>query len=233
MSSLSYLTKWALGVGLNASDDGWLLMQNGNHYELCAVDRGEDNDTLLLERDGDQIEITDELGLMHQLNGVPLGLASDASPATSGVRSDAADDALPDGGEAGADATVSLQEIGDEMNIETVSTATGVAHLINPWLHRREQSEVVDIRPTARLFRGNATPQTPRKTAENAVEDERNSGGMDVGQLTEYAMLLGAFVVGGIMTEFIAGSSSGGGVEVPLNLSPAVDLLMITLSTLL
>ncbi|WP_182013505.1 hypothetical protein [Haloquadratum walsbyi] len=70
------------------------------------------------------------------------------------------------------------------------------------------------------LFRHAADPQTPVKAAKNAVEAERAVSSFDLGQLSQIAGLFGAFLLGAITVEFIAGADSGsGGIDVGLQIA--------------
>ncbi|MDR9412768.1 MAG: hypothetical protein RI531_09175, partial [Haloferacaceae archaeon] len=53
----------------------------------------------------------------------------------------------------------------------------------------------------------------PRKAAKNAIEAERATQGIDLSQLTQIGTIFGAFLLGAITVEFIAGGG-GGGVDV-------------------
>ncbi|MDR9412763.1 MAG: hypothetical protein RI531_09145, partial [Haloferacaceae archaeon] len=57
-----------------------------------------------------------------------------------------------------------------------------------------------------------SSPDTPRKAAKNAVEAERANQGMDFGSLMQIGTIFGAFMLGAITVEYIAGGSGGSSV---------------------
>jgi len=93
--------------------------------------------------------------------------------------------------------------------------------IINPFHHTDDEPDIVDVRPTARLFRRAARPDTPRKAAKNAVEAERASQGLDLGTVGQTAMILMSAFIGGILTYIgtTAGGGGGGGIALPIMLS--------------
>lgn len=219
-------------IGLNRRDEGWLLVQSGNEYVLEPVDYDADADAFIIERDGEEDQFfEDNMGMMHSLFGVPIGLATDeARPivdADSAKTASAADQKVTDGGIMAKEETLEVGEVMNRMKVGTVQTGNGIAHLINPWHHENDEPDIVDIRPTMRMFRHDSSPDTPRKAAKNAVEAERATGGLDVGALTDWVQIVGSFLMGAIVTEYIAGSSGGGGgIDIPVTLTPAFDVMM-------
>jgi hypothetical protein len=73
-----------------------------------------------------------------------------------------------------------------------------------------------------RLFPQESSPDTPRKAADNAVEAERATQGLSMGKVGDWVQIVGSFLMGAITVEFIAGSSGGGGVDVPIMVMPDV-----------
>jgi hypothetical protein len=230
---MSFAT-WLLSYAFNKSEEGWLLVQSGNEYELEPVDYDPSADAYVIERgdDEDKEYYEDNLGMMHSLFGVPIGLVTDEQrpivDADSARKAAAADQKVTDGGMLDPQETMPVQDVMNRMKVGTVQTQSGIAHLVNPWHHKDDEPDIVDIRPTMRLFRHDARPDTPRKAAKNAVEAERATDGLNVGKLTDWVQIVGSFLMGAIVTEYIAGSSGGGGgVEIPVTLG--FDALVQTL----
>jgi hypothetical protein len=216
--------RWAF----RRNKDGWILMQRANRYELEAIEFDSDADAYRIKESDEYLE--DNVGMMHTLFGVPFGLASDqgrpvvdidAAQTASGI-----DHKITDGGTIDLEQRMSIQDIMDHFKIGTVQTSQGPAHIVNPFHATHDEEEIVDIRPTARLFGTASDPDTPRKAAKNAIEAERATQGMDLGQLGYWVQIVGSFLMGAIVTEYIAGSSGGGGIDVPLQVgSLAISVL--------
>lgn len=164
----------------------------------------------------------DTNGLMRSCRGVPFGLCSDESDAIAD-----ADDVTPavatvaDGGAPQEPMTASVDEVVEKLKVGEVRSQYGVVHICNPF----RGDAVVDLRQVVRRFAG-APPTTPRQTADNAVESERGGKASSTSGFVDFLQIAGSFLLGAFVTEFVAGSSSGGGgTQVPLVVSPAMDIL--------
>lgn len=224
------LRRRALRWALNGTSDAWLLIQSGNSYELVEADYESDAGAYVVEHDGDEQYYEDVAGMMRDLEGVPLGLANDDArvivDAETAKAATAADVKVEDRGELAPDAELSIDEIKNSMNVGTYQTANGPAHIINPFHRVRDEPGVVDLEAVTTVLEHGGRPDTPRKTAENAVEAERATQGFGLGELTSWVKYVGSFLMGAIAVEYIASSSGGGGVELPVVLSPALEFIM-------
>jgi hypothetical protein len=228
---LGRLRSWALDFVLSASKaDGWLLVQRGNKFELEPAEYDSDADAYVItDGEGEDQFYEDTAGMMHTFRGVPLGLATDeARPIVDIENAKTATTAahkMADGGVIPADQTLTVEQVRNRLKVGTINTSYGAAHIINPFHRAADEPDIVDLRESVRLFPNESSPDTPRKAADNAVEAERATGGLDVGNLTDWIQIVGSFLMGAIVTEYIAGSSSGGGgVDIPVTL--AFDALL-------
>jgi hypothetical protein len=93
----------------------------------------------------------------------------------------------------GADADEITTQIDEE--VETV-------------VERETRMDIIDVRDITSVLSHAGSPDTPRKTAENAAQAERAFD--DWGELKRNASLIAAFVIGAIMM-YIGMSNGGGG----------------------
>jgi hypothetical protein len=214
---------------LKNNKDGWVLTQRGNKYSIDQVSQDSESEKLKIVNDetDDEEIIEDRLGKMHNFHGVPLGLRNETHRPIVDVESaetaQAAGEMVTDGGEVHADQMLSIADMQSHLLIGSMETNTGnQIRFINPFIDKAEH-DIVDLRDTMSLFRHSADPQTPVKAAKNAVEAERAVSSFDIGQLSQIAGLFGAFLLGAITVEYIAGGSGSGGVDVGLQI---VSLLM-------
>jgi|APHM01.1.fsa_nt_gi hypothetical protein len=211
---------------LKSNKDGWVLTQRGNKYSLDQLSQDAESEKLKIVNDETETEevIEDRLGKMHNFAGVPLGLRNETHRPVVDVESaetaQAAGEMVTDGGEVHADQMLSIADMQNHLLIGSMTTASGnMIRYINPFIDRAEH-DIVDLRDTMSLFRHAADPQTPVKAAKNAVEAERAVSGFDLGQYAQIAGLFGAFLLGAITVEFIAGADSGsGGIDVGLQIA--------------
>ena len=225
---------WMLDRVLKSNkDDGWLIVQRGNNYSLEPAEYDSDADAFVVEHDGDDQYYEDVAGMMHTMRGVPVGLATDEARPIVDVETaktaTAAEEKMTDGGILSTEAKLGIDEIINRLKVGTVNTSYGTAHLINPFHAAEDEPDIVDVRPVVRLFSNDTAPDTPRKSAENAVEAERAVKGLNVGKLGDWVQIVGSFLMGAITVEFIAGSSGGGGVDVPIMVMPDVAFALLPL----
>lgn len=225
---LGGLRQRALDYVLSASaSDGWLLVQRGNKYTLEEATYDSDADAYRTGGgDEDELFFEDQAGRMHTFRGVPFGICNDEFrpilDADTAKTATAVDEKVTDGGKLAPQSSIKVSDVMKRMRVGTVSTQDGVAHIVNPYHHTDDEPDIVDMRPTASLLRHDSSPDAPRKAAKNAIEAERATDGLNVGNLTDWVQIVGSFLMGAIVTEYIAGSSGGGGVEVPLMLQPLI-----------
>jgi hypothetical protein len=229
---LGRLRAWALDYVLGGSSaDGWLLIQSGNPYTLEPAEYQPDANAYVVGDGEDKRFFEDRAGLMHSWRGVPLGLVTDSDRPIVDIDTAAtaagADQKITDGGELAANTKLSVQQIANRLKVGEVNTQYGTSHIVNPFHAVEDEPDVVDLRPATRLFPSETDPDTPRKAADNALEAERATEGLSMGNLTDWVQIVGSFLMGAIVAEYIAGSSGGGGVDVPLML----DMVLMMLST--
>ena len=157
----------------------------------------------------------DHAGAMRTLHGIPFGLACDqARPvvdADSAKKVTAVDAKLTDGGDI-ANESMTWKDVIQRFQVGYVDRKDGRNWIVNPFHLREHEDDIVDIRPTMRLFRHASSPDTPRKAAKNAVEAERANAGVDFGSIMQIGTIFGAFILGAITVEYIAGGSGGSSV---------------------
>jgi hypothetical protein len=207
---------------LNSNKEGWLLTQRGNRYTLDPVTRDADSDAFTVEFDGETEYVEDNVGMMHYLGGVPFGLRNEnARPivdATSAAVAQTETGKINDEHQLSVDDSLTLSQIIDRLTVGTVYTENGSVMIVNPFHALEDEPDIVDLRSVMRLFRHDADPKTPIKAAKNAIKAERAVSGFDWSNAAQIGGMLGAFLLGAIATEFIAGSAGGGMPEVNLGL---------------
>jgi hypothetical protein len=219
------IIKWVL----KSNQDGWVLVQDGQQYRLEPLEEADQSDVYQLD-DGETM-IEDRLDMMHLFGTVPLGLRLESRRPVVDIQSASAaageEKKLADGGELTTESTLSVKEIENRLKVGSVRTQQGVADIINPFHLREDEPDIVDLRPTVRLFENAADPETPVRAAKNAVEAERAVQGMDWGNAAQIGGMITAFLMGAITVEYIAGGSSGGGVNVGLMLDIATAVMAV------
>jgi hypothetical protein len=217
-----WIRDWHFKKFLNSTSNAWLLWQEGKDYSFKEMAFDESLGAYFIEDDeGEKLYLEDEAGRMGNLEGKPLGLASsqgrpivnieDAEHAT------AFDDKRSDKPPLQDDDHISMGQVRESLQVAHIERGQGQpdVEVINPFFQREDNPQIVDLRPTFQLFRRSARPDTPRKAAKNAVEAERAKSGPDLGQIGFVGTIFGAFLLGAITVEFIAGGG-GGGVPVPI-----------------
>lgn len=227
------LAQWMLKAGVKAGD-AWVLVQRGNGYELEPAEYdAADSKAYLVGDDGDSDReyFDDEHGLMKTLWKTPFGLAYEGQSAISDITAATVGreygDLKTDGGPRDADETFTLDELKDFAHVGTLEkNYNGVKHRIeyvNPFTSVPDGREIVDVRGVVNLLKNNGSPETPRKTAENAAQAERAFDSMQ--GLKQSASLLAAAMVGGILVYIgMSGGGGGGGASVGLMVN-AVGML--------
>ena len=233
--------KWLVKQGIKAGGDWVLKPVGGTKYDLETVEYdgvegkawragGEDDD--------DREYFDDAGGRMRTLFGKSFGLAVDddisaivdATDAKIGEKEAAK---MADGGTLDDETKSVLEDIRERAHIGSMekSYQNGVKQRIdyvNPFVELDEDDAgtIVDVRDAVTLLSKNGSPETPRKTAENAAQAERAFE--DWGELKRNASLIAAFMMGAIVTEFIAGGGGGGGgggISVGLSMArPLMDM---------
>jgi hypothetical protein len=93
---------------------------------------------------------------------------------------------------------------------------------------RRKRMDIIDIREITSLLSHAGSPDTPRKTAENAAQAERAFD--DWGDLKQSASMIGAAFTGGILVYLgMSGGGGGGGGGGSLPLSVVIDTTSVVL----
>jgi hypothetical protein len=92
-------------------------------------------------------------------------------------------------------------------------------------IETEKRMNIIDVRDVTSILSHAGSPDTPRKTAENAAQAERAFD--DWGELKRNASLIAAFVIGAIMM-YIGMSNGGGGGGGGVSLM--IDSLALTLS---
>jgi hypothetical protein len=83
--------------------------------------------------------------------------------------------------------------------------------------------DIIDVRQITSLLSHAGSPDTPRKTAENAAQAERAFENW--GELKRNASLIAAFVIGAIMMYIGMSNGGGGGGGVSLMLDLALGVM--------
>jgi hypothetical protein len=71
-------------------------------------------------------------------------------------------------------------------------------------------------------MRHSGTSDLPRKAAENARLAERAAKGTNLGQIGYVGSIFGAFLLGAITVEFIAGGGGGSSIGVGISMMPVI-----------
>jgi len=218
MINSGLMNGWMRRKLFGSNKDGWVLLQRGNRYELIPVDR--ENQMTKIEVD-DDIQFLEGDDRMLNLDGIPFGLALEGPREIVDVETAAAASEVADkmyvGGSNVDKESFTLADIQDRIKVGSLSTEDGKITYLNPFVDV-DTSRVVDLRNVVKLFAHSGTSDTPRKAAKNAIEAERSIQGNDWGQIVQYGMIIAAFFLGGIMVEYIAGSSGGGGGSINLGM---------------
>jgi hypothetical protein len=214
------LRQRALSKVLQSCPDGWLIVQQGNRYRLRPVQHADGAITAYLDGDKHHWEGDD---MMHELAGTPLGMAVAGPASVVDVEAAAAVDHVEteqDMPELEPADQLSVGQIRDKLQVGQVKTDQGVVSLINPFT--TVDGRVTDLRGIVGAMRHAGTSDLPRKAAENAKLAERASKGTDLGQIGYVGSMFGAFLLGAITVEFIAGSGGGSVPNVGISLIPVI-----------
>jgi len=220
--------KWLVKKGIRAGGDWILKPVGGTQYDLEPVDYEDAEGKAWRHGDDDDDErqyYDDHGGRMRTLFGRSFGLLADEDISAIVDSVDctigkAEAEKATDGGELKDDAQAVLEDLQDRAHIGTTekrnttgeSTVIQRIDYINPFVEldgELDRGVVVDVRDAVSVLSQNGSPETPRKTAENAAAAERAFE--DWGELKRNASLIAAFMMGAIVTEFVAGSGGGGG----------------------
>jgi hypothetical protein len=243
---ISGAAKFLIKLGVRSGGDWLLKPVGGTRYELVQVeyDDAEGKAWRSGDDDDEEREYWDDSGArMRTLFGKSFGLAVDdvssvVDPVDCAVGKAEAKKATDGGLLESATETFSLEEIRDRAHIGTLEKKYqgGLERrieFINPFVSIAPDDEgangqVVDVRDSVELLSKNGSPETPRKTAENAAAAERAFD--DWSELKRNISLISAFLIGAITAEFIAGSGGGGGGTIGLTLAqPALEMSSILL----
>jgi hypothetical protein len=134
--------------------------------------------------DGGETAADEEQQQLSLLQRLGLRSSDDTPPTPDELGSSGDDDAEPD------EITTQIDE-----EVETV-------------VERETRMDIIDVRDITSVLSHAGSPDTPRKTAENAAQAERAFD--DWGELKRNASLIAAFVIGAIMM-YIGMSNGGGG----------------------
>jgi len=220
------VAKFIVKLGIRSGGDWVLKPQGSTEYTLETVEYDSTEGKAWRaggEDDSDREYFDDDGGRMRTLFGKSFGLAvEDVSAIVDPVDcviGKAEGERIADGGEITSQTQMTVEELRDRAHIgsleKTVAQSDGGRltrrlEFVNPFVSVDNQDHtVVDVRDAVSLLSRNASPDTARKTAENAAAAERAFD--DWGELTRNASLIAAFLMGAIVTEFIAGGGGGGG----------------------
>jgi hypothetical protein len=237
--------KFIVRAGIRAGGDWILKPVGGTKYQLELVDYDEAEGRAWLagdEDDDDREYYDDHGGRMRTLFGKSFGIAVEdvsavVDPVDCKIGEKEAQKAT-DGGEVVSQDRFTIEELQNRASVGTLekTLTSGQQKIqrrieyINPFvtLDDSDDRTIVDVRDAVTLLSKNGSPETPRKTAENAAQAERAFE--DWGELKRNASLIAAFLMGAIVAEFIAGGGGGGGgggVSSPIMVS-AGKMLMDT-----
>jgi hypothetical protein len=242
---ISGAAKLLIKLGIRSGGDWLLKPVGGTRYELVQVeyDDAEGKAWRAGDDDDEDREYWDDTGgRMRTLFGKSFGLAVDdvasvVDPVDCAVGNAEAEKATDGGLLESATETFSLEEIRDRAHIGTLEKKYqgGLerrVEFINPFVEigpddDGAEGEIVDVRDSVELLSKNGSPETPRKTAENAAAAERAFE--DWGELKRNISLISAFIIGAITAEFIAGSGGGGGAIGLTIAQPVMDMSALLL----
>jgi len=240
------LAKTIVKLGIRAGGDWVLKPVGGTKYDLETVEY-EDAEGKAWRAGGDDDDdreyYDDAAGRMRTLFGKSFGVAvEDVAAVVDPVDCKIGElegEKAADGGQLAPDTTFTLDGLREIAHVGTVDQRSGDVvrriQYVNPFVSVTEDDSqtIVDVRDAVTLLSSNGSPETPRKTAENAAAAERAFE--DWGELKRNASLIAAFLMGAIVAEFIAGGGGGGGgvtSSVSLTLSvvrPLTDIAALTL----
>jgi len=216
--NMGFMRGWLRRKWIRSNKDGWILLQRGNRYGIVPVDR--EDGMAVIEVDGDRQYLEGEDRMLN-LDGVPFGLALEGPRDIVDVEAAAASTEVADmtdiGGANMAKDSFTLEEVADRIKVGELATDGGKVTYLNPYIDL-DPKRIVDLRHITKLFAHSGTSDTPRKAAKNAIEAERSIQGRDFGQLVQYGTIVGAFLLGAITVEYIAGSGGGGGGSINLGM---------------
>ena len=210
----------AMAKVLQASADGWLLIQQGQRYLLREVEHDNGAITASIDEETHHWEGDD---MMHSLAGVPFGLAVAGPASVVDAETAAAVEHLnpePEVPALEADEELAAHQIRDRLQVGQVETEQGVVSLINPFT--AVDGRITDLRGIVRAMRHSGTSDLPRKAAENARLAERAAKGTNLGQIGYVGSIFGAFLLGAITVEFIAGGGGGSSIGVGISVMPVI-----------
>ena len=216
--SSSWLRPRVLRKVLNSNPEGWLIIQRGQRYTIQPAEHADGGLTVEI---GEETHHYERPEMMHDLMGVPVGLALAGPSSLVDVEAAASMEHLEqqqDVPSLSEHEQLSVAELRESLHIGELETDDGLVSIINPFTDAG--GTVVDLRDVVKGLRHGGTSDLPRKAAENARLAERANSGMDWGPALQYGSLFAAFILGGIMVEYIAGGSSGGSLSVGLMLMP-------------
>jgi len=216
--NMGFMRGWLRRKWIRSNKDGWILLQRGNRYGIVPVDR--EDGMAVIEVDDERQYLEGENRMLN-LDGVPFGLALEGPRDIVDVEAAAASTEVADmtdiGGANMSKDSFTLEEVADRIKVGELATDGGKVTYLNPYLDL-DPNRIVDLRHITKLFAHSGTSDTPRKAAKNAIEAERSIQGRDFGQLVQYGMIVGAFLLGAITVEYIAGSGGGGGGGISLGM---------------
>ena len=195
---------------LNSNAEGWLIIQRGQRYTIQPAEHADGGLTVEI---GEETHHYERPEMMHDLMGVPVGLAL-AGPsslvdveAAAGMEHLEHQEDIPTLTE---DEELSVAEIREDFQVGELETDQGLVSIINPFTD--VGGSIVDLRDVVKGLRHGGTSDLPRKAAENARLAERANSGVNLGSALQIGSLFAAFILGGIMVEYIAGGSGGSSV---------------------
>ncbi|WP_254544092.1 hypothetical protein [Halomarina pelagica] len=191
----------------------WLLIERRTgEYVLEAGEYDDDAKAVVVgDEDDEQDYYEDPSGLMGRLFGKNFGIAyEDASAIVNPVSAKVAEEygAMTDGGELAGGETLSVEDMRERSVIGRITGQNRLIEFVNPFTTVPNGRTLVDVRHTVALLKNAGTPETPRRTADNArraAEAHRTFG-----DLKQQVGLLAAFMAGAIAC-YIGVSAGGGG----------------------
>jgi hypothetical protein len=237
------IAKQIVRIGIRSGGDWIIKPVGGTRYGLEVVEY-DDAEGRAWRVGGDDDEdreyYDDHGGRMRTLFGKSFGLAlDDVSAIVDPVDAKLGQlegEKATDGGQISSQSEFTLEELRERALVGTAeqTIADGIrrrVEFVNPFValdDERDSQTIVDVRDAVTLLSKNASPETPRKTAENAAAAERAFD--DWGELKRNASLIAAFLMGAIVTEFIAGGGSGGAPSVSLSIAqPVMETALLAL----